>query len=357
MDNIKELQQELLNQKAVIESKSGYVVVANQNPSPYEITEAIKTIPSTDLSNATATEADVARGKTFYAGNSIIKTGVALTNQHNVDAIFMPNLDAQSTEEQLYYSFPTGYKQTRKYNFYLNKNKVQITFNPELTLIDEYSFYKASNFTFLGLSELTNLNRISAYAFAYSNGEGIDFSNLPSSLTYLGSSCFHDLVSESRDYTLSENLTYLGQSAFRRETRTLVNNLDISKYKYSNLPPYAFYNLAFNCDLIIPETVTYIGTYFNYSGGFHHIEIPASVTSLENYCFGVGTNQPLSNAYLKTITFYGEKVPNFGSLVIGTNYITNGLKIYVPDNVIDEYKTKTNFSRYADNIYPLSEKE
>lgn len=357
MDNIKELQQELLEQKAVIESKSGYVVVANQNPSPYEITEAIKTIPSTDLSLADATEEDVAKGKKFYSGNSILKVGTAMVSQSQVDGVFMSSINKKDSEEQLYYTFPSGFTQTRKYNFYQNLNKVQVTFNPELKLIDEYSFYMTENFSFVGFSELKNLQRISAYAFAYSSGEGLDFSNLPNSITYMGTSCFHNIVTESRDYKFPDNLESYGQSCFRRETRTSVNNLDLSNHKISTLQNYTFYFLDFNCDLVVPNTISTIGMYVNYNGNFHNIILPDSIRTFYNYSFYANINEAVSNFYLKTVTFNGEVVPVFGLKPFAEQHIKNGLKIYVPDTVVEEYKAATNFSQYANNIYPMSQKE
>ncbi len=357
MDNIKELQRELLNQKEVIESKSGYVVVKNLNPSPSEITEAIKTIPSTDLSLADATEEDVARGKKFYSGNSIIKTGTASINPNEVNAVFMSNIDEQSSDEQFYWTFANGLKQTRKYNFYRNLNKVQITFNPDIELIEEYTFYNAKNFSFKGLSELENLTKIATYAFAYSGGEGLDFSNLPDSITYLGSFCFFGVEAEGLDYAFPKNLTYIGQSAFRREKRAVVNNLDLTNFTLERLPEYLLFYLAFNCDLIVPDCVKTMGSYFNHCGSFNNIVLPPTITSLEAYCFGARVNEPISNFYLKTITFEGETVPNFGIYSIAPQHISNGVKIYVPDNVIEEYKAKANFSEYANNIYPISQKE
>ena len=35
--------------------------------------------------------------------------------------------------------------------------------------------------------------------------------------------------------------------------------------------------------------------------------------------------------------------------------VTGGFKIYVPDGSVDNYKTATNWSQYADRIYPMSE--
>ena len=75
MENLEVLKLELLSQKTEIENKGGVVNVANNNPSPSEITAGIKTIVMPDFSSANATVEDVIDGKTFYAGNSEIKVG------------------------------------------------------------------------------------------------------------------------------------------------------------------------------------------------------------------------------------------------------------------------------------------
>ena len=75
MENLEVLKLELLSQKTEIENKGGVVSVANNNPSPSEITAGIKTIVMPDLSSANATVEDVVNGKTFYAGDREIKVG------------------------------------------------------------------------------------------------------------------------------------------------------------------------------------------------------------------------------------------------------------------------------------------
>ena len=55
--------------------QKGYTVnVANQNPSPSEITNAIEKI-GFDFSAANATEADFLYGKTFFTQNNELKVG------------------------------------------------------------------------------------------------------------------------------------------------------------------------------------------------------------------------------------------------------------------------------------------
>lgn len=75
MDSLETLKQEILKQKTALASKGVTIIPANTNPSPSEITAGINSIVYANLSQATATENDVASGKTFYAGNNTLKTG------------------------------------------------------------------------------------------------------------------------------------------------------------------------------------------------------------------------------------------------------------------------------------------
>lgn len=55
---------------------------------------------------------------------------------------------------------------------------------------------------------------------------------------------------------------------------------------------------------------------------------------------------------LNTLIFRGEKVCSLGGGGLGLN---GTCLIYVPDNLVEEYKVATNWVQYADRIKPLSE--
>lgn len=357
MGNLEILKQEFINQKSVIEEMNGTVNVANTHPTPFEITEAIKTIPHHDLSDSTATEADVAQGKTFYSGNAIIKTGTGVFDTDIVNALFMFTPQTETYSGEITYAIPSEITTLRKYCFYNNYNKIHITFNDDLEIIDEYSFYATKNFSFENLNNLAKLNKIAMYSFAYSSAEGIDMGNLPNSIVTLGTSSFYNSVKEGLDFRFPDSLDVLGQSVYKQDARTLANSLDLSNYKLNTLVAYTFCNIAFACDLVIPETVKTIGMYFNHGGCFKNITIPSSVTSLQSYCFGGATNAAVSNFYLNTVTFESETPPSFGNNVFALQNVENGFKIYVPDNVIDDYKAISYLANYVENIFPMSEKE
>lgn len=355
MENLKALQDELIYQKQVIEDKSGYVVVANTNPSPYEITEGIKTIPSSDLSIATATEEDVLKGKTFFAGNSVLKTGTAQLDPNKVNSLFMYNFSTDLGGDKIYYSCPSGLTALKRYTFYKNSNAVELTFNPEITSIEEYACYEAKNFSFVDFHKMTNLVQVLAYAFCRASVKGIDFSCLPNKIVTFGNSCFQEAVIESLDYKFPDSLTSLGQATFRQNVRTVANNLDLSNLKISNLSAYCFYNYAFNCDFCPPQEVKAVNGYFNYNGSFKNILLQPTFNNFANYCFGANSTRPLSEFYLQNVVITSETLPYFGTDVFAPQHMINNFKIFVPDNVIEEYKAINNLSKYVDYIHPISE--
>lgn len=80
MDNLEILKQELLAQKAAIESKGGTVVVAENNPSPSEITAGINTIIAVSnaaITNSRSTNAEQEVSSTMnLAQNSTAQTTI-----------------------------------------------------------------------------------------------------------------------------------------------------------------------------------------------------------------------------------------------------------------------------------------
>ena len=102
--------------------------------------------------------------------------------------------------------------------------------------------------------------------------------------------------------------------------------------------------------ITIPKSVTSIG-----SGTFQNcysltsIVIPNGVTS-------IGANAFTDCRAIKTYVF--ERTAGITSLG-STNTFSNintSTKIYVPDDLVDDYKIENNWSTYANYIYPISEK-
>ena len=357
MESIELLKNELLNQKTEIENKFGTVNVLYSNPSPAEITEGIKSIPIPDLSISTATEEDVAQGKTFFSGSSILKTGSAVGDTQQTNALFMAFPQTQTYESTIYYSIPEGMTQLKHYTFYNNYNKVVITFNHDIVKIGDYAFCSAIDFEFPNFNQLENITTLGMYAFQNCYASNINVSSLPNTIKSIGASCFMNVAKENVDYRLPNSVTDMGQSVFRSSIRKAANDLVLTNISMTSLPAYTFYNLAFNCDFVPGEKLSLIGSYFNYSGCFKNIYMPSTIKTLNTYSFGAPTSQALSDFFLKKVVFESETPPSFGSYVFATQNVKNGFKIYVPDTAVETYKAVTNLSPYVSCIYPVSEME
>ncbi len=153
MNNIETLKQELLNQKTAIEAKGGRVIVAHTNPSPSEITAGINTITAgTDLSDADATCADVLSGKTFYAGDDVLKTGTFVgMGEEELRALFYTGKTA--THDSYNVTIPANTPYLRDYIFYNSPNPLTITLNDDLEEIGSHMVANnvvntVTNFTF-----------------------------------------------------------------------------------------------------------------------------------------------------------------------------------------------------------------
>lgn len=357
MESVENLKKEILRQKEIIESKSGVVSVGGLNPSPAEITDGIKSIPAINLSLANATENDVILGKTFYAGTSELKTGRATFDVDIVHALVDYFPSTCSYDKEFYLEFQPGMETIRRYLFFKNNNKVHVTFNEDVRTIDDYAFSQVKNFVFENFHELTNLRTLGHYAFEHSEQQGIEIGILPQSITSIGANCFYNCVQDNTNFIFPP-ITYMGVNAYMAIRRTPVGTLDISRIALTALPGYVFYSLAFNCDLVIPSIVTNIGTYLNYNGDFKNIIIHSGVTTIGGNAFNASSGYSLDSFHLRTVTFQGETPPNsIGTYLFATQHIENGFKIYVPDQSVEAYKAVANLSRYANCIFPMSQKE
>ena len=73
-------------------------------------------------------------------------------------------------------------------------------------------------------------------------------------------------------------------------------------------------------------------------------------------CTSIGNDAFRGCTSLTTIIFGADQVVHIGNNIFGKKKKKNGTGyIYVPDNLVDSYKTATNWSAYANQIKPLSE--
>lgn len=359
MSNLETLKQELISQKTAIESKGGVVTVANTNPSPKEITEGINSIKlqSVDLSDSTATEADVLSGKTFYSGDTELKTGTLTISQgmdeNMLKHLFLYTPDQKTSEETIYYTLPDYATNVKPYLFHSNKNNIVLTLPSNTTKISEYQFYNCSNFNITNLVELP-INEVSIYGL-----EGttcVDLENLWPTLTTIGMRGLANAMQPNAVINMPA-VSSLGTYAVASlDGIRSISSLNISNLNIASIPNYAFSCLATNGDLTIPSKVTTVGSYCFYRGSFNNITIPSTCTKLSDYCFGSLTSDPTSTYQLKTMTFESNTPPTIGKYFLGTHHVNNGAKIYVPDAALSTYLAVSNLKNFTSIIYPMSQK-
>lgn len=142
----------------------------------------------------------------------------------------------------------------------------------------------------------------------------------------------------------------------------------------TNIPNYFAYGCAALDINTIPNGVTSIGKYAFFGCSLYNLlrELPSSLAVIEENAFAYSSVSELTilsnnltligkNAFyqsgLKNIKFPNiTSVPQLNASVFSGTSISKG-GIYVPDNLVDSFKSATNWSTYADDIKPISELE
>ena len=111
------------------------------------------------------------------------------------------------------------------------------------------------------------------------------------------------------------------------------------------------YNCAKLSRLILPESVTSIGPYcFRACSSLASLRIPTQVQIiLDGLVLGASELTALILPANRVIELRSSPALSLTPIASGTGYI------YVPSNLVDAYKSATNWSVYADSIRPLSE--
>ena len=355
LNNLEKLKQELISQKEAIISKGGTIIVANQNPTPSEITEGINSIEMPDLTQTTATVDDVLMGKTFYSGDLFIKTGTRPQpyTDEIIEQLFTYG-KTMTTEEKIFFKYPQNTTRVRDYAFYKCPNIIDITFVDSITEIGEYAFYNSPNLSFPNINDLPNLVGIGTYGLY--GVKGIDHENLWPTLENAGVNSLTNTARQSQYINLPA-LKSIGSYAFGdTEKKVHLSHIDFSKVLATTINGYSFLNLIVNSDLSFPTTLNYINSHAFYKGSYNNVFFHKNMKTVADYCFGSSSSDPIDTYQIKTITFESETPPNIGTNFVSQNHVQNGLKIYVPDTAVDTYKALPKLAPYLNIIFPISQR-
>ena len=175
-----------------------------------------------------------------------------------------------------------------------------------------------------------------------------------------------------REFIVSENLTNIPNSCFRRDVNLIVEDINypeltsFGRYAYDKVPVKKISNLGKLTSLpdgdtekgntnygdisilesvVLPEGITAIPRQsFYYYSALKHVTIPSTVTSIAEQAFGNTTALPY-------LVFPQTTPPSIASTTFtGTSY-----PIYVPDASVEAYKTTSNWSAIATRIKPISD--
>ena len=225
----------------------------------------------------------------------------------------------------------------------LNKYLKNVQLPNNLTSIGHFAFNSCIN---LALTELlSGITSIGNYAF--SKCPNLALTKLPNGITSIGDYVFNDCTNLALT-ELPSGITSIGKGAFHSCTNLALTELPNNLTSIGNFAFQWCRNLALT---ELPSGITSIGErVFQDCISLIKMSCLGNITSIANHVFYECTN--LSIFALPNIT----RVPTLGVNVFANTPIANGTGyIYVPDNLVESFKSATNWSRYADQIKAISE--
>ena len=239
-------------------------------------------------------------------------------------------------------------------------------YNSEITDVDMQSDPELKNVTIIASEAFrnrslksivlpNNLTKIGNYAFADNQLTSV---TIPNRVTSIGQSAFES--NQLTSVTIPNSVTSIGDIAFSENKLTSVtipNSVtSIGNYVFSNnnltsvTIPNSVTSIgqsAFSSNKLtsvtIPNSVTSIGDLAFSNNKLTSVTIPNSVTSIGNYAF--------ANDNLTSVTIHAVNPPTADrGGIFGYN---SSLKIYVPVQSVNAYKTAEGWKDYADKIFPI----
>ena len=287
---------ELISQKELLDQKGFNVNTANTYPSPSEITEAIRSI-NFDLSNSTATEADVLEGKTFYSQTNELKTGtLSMGSSSNLNEYLTYLISGRGQTEII---IPETATQIRPYAF--------ATYTPGA----DASIFSHENFTIP-----SNIQTIYQYAFYQTNLNGT--LTIPSTVQDIYNRAFY--ATQITNCVISGNLS-------KNSTEIIGQCSKLKKITITE-----------------PVTALYKKNLGSLKTGVEEIVLPTTLTSIES-----GTFSQSSAPY--TIRFLGATPPTITTSVFSD---IPGTMLIVDLSLYSTYYNATNYLANGNPMFGVS---
>lgn len=234
-----------------------------------------------------------------------------------------------------------------------------VTLPTDITSIPDYCFRGCSVLESIAIP--TTITLICQYAFSGCTLlSGIE---LPSGLQTIGSYAFQNCMSIT-SLVFPATLTFIGQYAFSGCTALtsamLGSNVTLGQNAYAgcsslasvvlpenmtSIPNFCFWDCRALAAISWPEGLTTIGDHAfdgcRFKNADYTLELPPSVTSIGSRAFGNIRHLIIPSTSAVNIT--------------STSFVKGYTFLYVPINMIEMYKVRTNWSNYADHIKTITE--
>ena len=258
----------------------------------------------------------------------------------------IPNTVTSILERSFYYclslislTIPSGVSALEQRAFYQCSSLKHLSLNNNITTIENYAFYYCFSLTSLSLPDKLTRVKISSFQ----NCSNIVRINIPDSVLIIDQYGF-GAPWALKKLRMSNNITSIEQYAFSNclmlEELVFPNSLTAIKERAFNLA----YNLR---KFVLSTNVTRIeNRAFLAIAKIEKITIPSTVTFIGTRAFGSCTG-------LLEIIIESETPPTLEASDV-FNLLPSDCKIYVPAGKGDTYKSATNWSTYASQIYEMS---
>lgn len=320
--------------------KSADITKLNEYEACLTLANSIET--SKDYADTTATPKDLIKGKTAYSNGERIIGELEIASNEELETSFVSSIDNSLGANVT--KLPDSLTSIAPYAFYGCTNLTLTELPSKITTIGSRAFNNCSQ---LDITEIPDsVTTIETYAFY--GCLNMELTKISSQLQQIDSYCFQN-CSKLALTELPDNIRNISVYAFSGCT-----NLPLEKLpsKLTNMETYAFYNCTNLKITEIPSGLKSIPSYgFANCKSLTEITFEGNVRTISANSFNGCTN--LFKIVLPNVT----KSPSLSSKSAFSNTaIANGTGyIYVPDDLIDTFKSASNWSVYANQIKGVSE--